>query len=203
MISYKKAKTFLILFTLLFVSFQATAFNGLLKTRDKDIFSLQKKGIKQIIAFTNDSYDYVKQSIQCNYHTSYSFDFLFLLYKNKGINYIVVYYIKSVKKHKNRPSEPRIGKKRFDGFDPSSLWLFYDTCKVLEPKCDTSWTCDDCGGSQIDFYCGENKTTYYYSGKLHTFCPDSPYLKFMDQVSDSIKKFVFDSKRFDVKIKCY
>jgi hypothetical protein len=151
---------------------------------DKDISSLQKDQVDKIILFENN----------CRSSLYY------LMYSKDTVSYINVYYIKKVKVYRYKRAKYILDKKEFTGFNSSILWSYYDTCKVLHPKCDTSWTCDDCCGSQIDFYCGKIKTTYYFNGDLHYFCPKSPYIKFINQVSDSIYKFVFDSKRFDIKL---
>lgn len=168
---------------------------------NKDISSLKRKGIKQMIVVEEGCYFFKKSAVD---YAIMNANFSFLLYKYNGSNYIVVYYIKKRKMHRNGPSEPIIGTKKFEGFESALLWSFYDTCKVFEPKCkDYKAVIDDGCSSIISYYSDEKISSFYISADMYTYCPESPYIAFVNHVFDSIKKFVFESNRFDVKVKCY
>lgn len=161
---------------------------------NEDIPLLQKNNADKIILFHNGCYP---TRVNC-----YDFRIFYLIYRLENINYLRIYYIKKAKTgFRGKPIKIE-GKKEFKGFDSALLWNFYDTCKLVRPRCDTNMLCSDCCTSGILYYVDTSMVEYYFDGDLNSNCPESPYVKFMTQVSDCIYNFVFIKNRFTIKANC-
>lgn len=183
----------IILALILMMSFGLNVYSEYIRDRiDHDIALLRNDGASEFIVFENDNF-FINCTLMKSAATS-SGDYTFLIYKLNKKNYIAVYYVERL----NRKGKDILGVQVFEGYDPSLFWSFQDTCKVREPQCDKNIMVSDYSYTSITYIIDTNiRKSFYIDGTMNLYCPESPYVKYMNLLSESIKQFLFVSNRFD------